>query len=88
MTPQEIIAKWRAICLGDPQRLQDVDAVFKFVVSGSKGGTWIVRCRSPVSIIEGEGEADCSFELSADDFVGVIEGRVNPQQAFLEGKIT
>jgi putative sterol carrier protein len=64
-----------------------INAVYKFVLEGEGGGTWIVKLKAQPSISEGEGDAECVLRLSASDFVDMVEGRKNGQQLFFMGKL-
>jgi len=51
----------------------EVGAVFQFNISGDGGGNWTVDLKSsPASVKEGTAEADCSVELSNDDFINLV----------------
>jgi putative sterol carrier protein len=65
-----------------------IDAVYKFVLSGDGGGTWIISLKDQVAVTEGDGDAQCTIGLSASDFVDMFEGKVNGQQLFFSGKLT
>ncbi len=86
-TPRAIISHWSAKLLADPQRFQGIGATYKFIVEGPGGGTWCVHCKTPVSVAEGEGGADCTVAVGAADFIELANRRLNPQVAFLSGKI-
>lgn len=66
---------------------REVGAVFKFVLSGEGGGTWLVDLQGPPSIEERDAAADCTLRLSAADYVEMVEGRVEGQNLFFEGKL-
>ncbi len=65
-----------------------IGATYKFVLDGDGGGTWMVKLRDQPSIIEGDGAADCTIKMAASDYVDMIEGRVQGQNLFFEGKLT
>jgi putative sterol carrier protein len=65
-----------------------IDAIYKFVLSGEGGGTWIIKLKDAVEVTEGDGAAQCTIGLSATDFVEMFEGKVNGQQLFFSGKLT
>jgi hypothetical protein len=52
----------------------EVGAVYQFNISGDGGGNWIVDLKSsPPSVKEGTvDDADCTVELSNDDFVKLV----------------
>ncbi|MBN2194393.1 MAG: SCP2 sterol-binding domain-containing protein [Polyangiaceae bacterium] len=64
-----------------------IGAVFKFVLSGAEGGTFIWRLQDPPSITEGDGEAACTITMSADDYVAMRQGRANAQELFFAQRL-
>jgi predicted lipid carrier protein YhbT len=56
-----------------PQTARELNAVFFFRITGDTGGDWTVDLKSdPPSVHKGAtGAADCSIEMTAEDF-GVI----------------
>lgn len=64
-----------------------LNATYKFVVQGPQGGTWLFRCKQPVAVSEGEGEADCTIIMNDEDFVALGKGDLNPQMAFMSGRL-
>lgn len=66
---------------------QAVSAVYKFVLGGDGGGTWIVNMKDNPGVTEGDGEAQCTIKMDAKDFVDMFEGRANGQQLFFAGKL-
>lgn len=73
--------------LASPQRVAGVGGTFKFVVTGESGGTWLVRCADPVAVTEGDGESDITVTVSAPDFIELANKRLNPQSAYIQGRI-
>ena len=86
-TPRDIITLWTAKVLGAPEKVRDIGATFKFIVEGKDGGTWRVQCKDPVAVTEGDGPADCTVMVKNDDFVSLANKKLNPQVAFMMGKI-
>ncbi len=64
-----------------------VGATYKFVLQGDGGGTFIVNLKDQPSVVEGEGEAECTLTMAADDFVSIMEKKVEAQNLFFEGKL-
>jgi len=64
-----------------------VGATYKFVLEGEGGGTWIVALTSDPKITDGDGDAECVIKMAATDYVEMIEGRVEGQNLFFEGKL-
>jgi cytochrome P450/putative sterol carrier protein len=75
----------------DPAAATQANAVFKFVLSGDQGGTWTLNLKKGTSsgfVFAGEGpEHDASIHVTADDWVALTTGRMNPMRAFMSGKI-
>lgn len=61
-------------------------ATYKFDVQGA--GTWMVEINDgELNVKEEDGEAQCTVVVSSDDFEQIIEGKLNPQMAFMSGKL-
>ena len=72
----------------DPSRARELDAVYLFKVTGDRGGTWTVDCKSASpSVAEGEQEADCTIELADEDFESRLADPQIGMQLFFQGKI-
>jgi len=69
-------------------RLKSIGAVYKFVLDGEGGGTWIADFRDAPSIEAKDGEAECTIKMAASDYVAMVEGRATPEQLFFTGKLT
>ena len=66
---------------------RQVGAVYKFVLEGDGGGTWIMNLRDNVGVTEGDGEAQCTIKMNAADYVDMMEGRTTGQQLFFSGRL-
>jgi putative sterol carrier protein len=86
-TAQELIDRIGAKISGNPSVASNFGAVYKFVLDGADGGTWIVDLKDAPGARPGDGAADCSISLSAKDFVDLVEGRANGQQLYFQGKL-
>jgi len=64
-----------------------IGAVFKFVLEGDGGGTFIVNLKDNPGVVEGDGSADCTITMTSQDFVDLTEGKANGQQLFFGGKL-
>jgi len=87
-TVREVIDNWTARILAKPDEAENLNASFKLNVSGEGGGQWVLNCKNPVGVVEGDGEADCSLSLSGSDLIEMASGNLNPQLAFLEGRLS
>jgi cytidylate kinase len=71
-----------------PQIAEEAGAAYRFVITGPGGGSWWVDLTVPGGkIFASEAEAPCTITLQAADFIDLIGGKVNPQMAFLAGKL-
>ncbi|MCH7959314.1 MAG: SDR family NAD(P)-dependent oxidoreductase [Candidatus Hydrogenedentes bacterium] len=70
-----------------PELVGKVDAVFQFNVDG--GGTWTVDLKNGEgSVQQGAADkSDCTISMAHDDFVGLMTGKLDGQQAFMQGKL-
>ena len=64
-----------------------IGAVYKFVLDGDGGGTFIMNLKDAPGVTEGDGAAQCTIKMDAKDFVDMREGRANGQQLFFAGKL-
>lgn len=64
-----------------------VGAVYKFVLDGEGGGTWLVNLKGTPSISSGDGPSECTIKMAASDFVDMLEGRAQGQDLFFAGKL-
>lgn len=71
------------------EALEGVETQFHFDLSGDGGGQRTVKVRDgALDVTEGlHGEAKCSVQGNADDFVQVVTGQMNPMMAVMTGKI-
>ena len=72
----------------DIDKAKAVDAVFLFKVHGEDGGVWTVNMKDDSGVSEGDsGNAECTIELSTDDWKAMSEKPASAMQLFLQGKI-
>jgi putative sterol carrier protein len=72
-----------------PDVVSKINAVYQFNISGPSGGTWAVDCTKPGGHITA-GAADgprCTVNCSDADFLNIVNGKLNPQMAFMSGKL-
>lgn len=71
----------------DPERAARVDALFKFVITGEGGGVWMVDLQKDLGVREADEEAGCTIMISARDFLDMNNGKLDPQAAFMSGRM-
>jgi putative sterol carrier protein len=74
----------------NPNKAKSANAVFVFNLTGDEGGVWTLDLtRESDHVSEGESDsADCTITMTAEDFVEMWEGRLNPVTAFMANKIS
>jgi putative sterol carrier protein len=72
----------------NPEKAKEVGAIYQFNITGDGGGSWTVNLKDDLSVTEGQGEAECTIEVSTEDFAKIA---ADPQgagmQLFFEGKL-
>lgn len=88
MTPAEFFANKDAQIKENPDAL-GVSATYQFNLSGDDGGDWVIKLGGDDSgVTEGNDEsAQCVISMKSKDFLGMIDGSLNPQMAFMTGKL-
>lgn len=72
----------------DIERARTVDAVFLFRVTGDSGGEWTVNMKDAPGVTEGDsGDADCTIEISTEDWQALTDRPGSAMQFFMDGKI-
>lgn len=72
----------------DLERAKAVDAIFLFKVSGEGGGVWTVNMKDAPGVSEGDsGNAECTIEISDEDWTALTEKPGSAMQFFMNGKI-
>ena len=66
-----------------------VDATYQFDLTGDGGGTWQVKVtETGCDVAEGSpAEPSITITMASSDYVDMIAGKLNPQMAFMGGKL-
>jgi putative sterol carrier protein len=64
-----------------------IGAVYKFVLDGEGGGTFIIDLKDDVGVREKDEPAPCTVRLSAKDGIDLLEGRANGQTLFFTQRL-
>lgn len=88
LTAKEIfLEKLKAKIEENPDNAKAVNAVYQFEVTGDNPSTWSVDLIN-LSISEGAAEnPGCTVTISESDLSDIVEGSLNPQMAFMSGKL-
>ena len=90
LTPKEVFEKHIPERLSKkPEVVESINNSYQFDLTGDGGGKWVVDLTKPGGeVTEGEKEdAGVVVTMAASDFVALVEGKLNGQMAFLQGKL-
>ena len=70
-----------------PDSYLKINAVYQFNITGDNGGSWTVDLTKP-EVRPGEDEnARCVVTVEDGDFMQIVSRALNPQMAFMSGKL-
>jgi putative sterol carrier protein len=71
------------------ERAGDLDATYAFELTGDDGGSWTVRVADGALTVEDglAANADVTVTASASNWMAIVEGRMDPQLAYLTKKL-
>lgn len=90
MTPKIIFEEKIAKRIeNNPELGGEINAVYQFHITGENGGTWNISCsQSKNQVQAGEiPNPQCIITISDQDLVSLVSGQINPQLAFMTGKL-
>jgi len=72
----------------DPEKSKAIGAIFLFKISGEAGGVWTVDLKENPGVSEGDqGNAECTLELTDEDWVQISENPGAAMQLYFAGKL-
>jgi putative sterol carrier protein len=73
----------------DASKAAGIDATIQLDLTGEGGGTWALKIKEgQCEVIEGGVDAPTTtLTMSAQDYVGMLNGEINAMAAFMQGKI-
>jgi 2-polyprenyl-6-methoxyphenol hydroxylase-like FAD-dependent oxidoreductase/putative sterol carrier protein len=87
-TPGEVFETHIAKKTKDADTRKEVNAVFRFDLSGPNGGTWIVDFKEDSAGVRRADEpGQCTIAMRDDDFVAMLAGEFTPRMAFMRGRL-
>jgi putative sterol carrier protein len=71
------------------EKAANLDKTILVDLSGEGGGQWTLKIADgKVSVLDGQGDLpDLTLKMAASDFVGLTQGKADPVNLFLAGKI-
>ena len=72
-----------------PDLVTKINAVYQFNIGGQAGGQWAVDCATPGGAVTAgtSPSAKCTVTCTDADFLSIVNGKLNPQMAFMMGKL-
>jgi putative sterol carrier protein len=72
-----------------PDVVAKINAIYQFNISGPGGGTWSVDCtQAGGKVAAGAAPAArCTVAATDQHFLDIVNGKLNPQMAFMSGKL-
>jgi len=70
-------------------KITSINAVYEFQITGPNGGTWTLDLTAPGGAVSSgsSGKANCTVIMEDENFVKLVDGQLNPQMAFMTGKL-
>ena len=86
-TASEIMSQVGERIAANKEAVSSIGASYKFVLEGDGGGTWVMNLKDAASLSVGDGPADCTLSMSAENGVALFEGRVSGEQLFFSNQL-
>ena len=88
MTPKEIFETKIKDKAANADLVKKVNAVYRFDITGANGGTWILDLKEGTAgVRQADEKGNCTITMADNDFVALIDGKLNPTAAFMGGKL-
>lgn len=87
-TPAEVFEAMKANV--KPEKVKGINATYQWDITGDNGGKWFATFSDADGAKIGEGQAEnpnITITVAAQDWVDIVGGKLNPQMAFLTGKL-
>jgi putative sterol carrier protein len=87
-TVESLMAEAASAIAEDLDRARRYGGVYKFVLDGIGGRTFILDLGEYPKVVDGDGDADCTIYMEASDFIALMEGRADRRALFFMGKLS
>jgi putative sterol carrier protein len=73
----------------NPDKAKRINACYQFKVSGDGGGDWYIDLTKEKDWVNAglASNARCTIEVGAKEWVDILMKKLNPQMAFMSGKL-
>ncbi|MFH1873591.1 MAG: SCP2 sterol-binding domain-containing protein [Pseudomonadota bacterium] len=88
-TAKEVMDKIASKLKANPEKTKGVEKKIAINLTGEEAGRWLVDCtQNPAQVkLDANTRADMTVTMAADDMQKMIQGDLDPQTAFLTGKV-
>lgn len=86
-TARELMDQARQRIEAHPDTASSLGAVYKFVIDGDGGGTFVINMGDNPGVSELDADVDCVIKMKEQDFVEMVETRGDSRNYFLSGKL-
>lgn len=71
------------------EKIAAITCIYEFQINGPAGGVWTLDLSVPGGQVTAGslGKADCTITMQDENFVKLVTGQLNPQMAFMTGKL-
>lgn len=79
----------QAIAAFQPEKAAGVNAKVQFHITGNQGGDWVASIQDQKLNVEKGTTPNPNLSIGADtgDILNLVQGKMNPMQAFMQGKV-
>lgn len=72
-----------------PDKAKEIGAIFLFKIAGDGGGNWTVDLKSDPPAVKAEetDDAECTIEVSSEDFQAMMKDPALGMQLYFQGKL-
>ncbi|MHB8926364.1 MAG: SCP2 sterol-binding domain-containing protein [Bacillota bacterium] len=88
-TTKEIVTEMGNRLAATPAKLQGLNAIYQFNLTGDDGGTWQLKVEGGKAVFS-EGapdKANCAVTMGSADFKDMVAGKLNATAAFMSGRL-
>ena len=77
------------LAISTQEEREKVNAIYEFNITGDNGGVWTVELTKEKGGVQAgsTGNAKCIVTAASPDFMNIVSGKMNPQMAFMSGKL-
>lgn len=90
MTAEEIfIGKIAEKLKSNIEKVKSINSIYEFELTGDNPETWTIDLTKDGDFVTkgASGKPNCTVSIKLDDLADIVEKKLNPQMAFMTGKL-